>query len=117
MKKNDWILIVIVCLTAAGFWAAGVWGSAVGDVVTVQVDGKTYGTYSLGEDMEIPVHGTNVLVIDGGHAYMKTSDCPDQICVHHKAIAKNGESIICLPNKVIAQVHSRTDNELDAVAQ
>ena len=34
------------------------------------------------------------------------SRCPDQICVHEKAISADGESIICLPNKIVVEVES-----------
>ncbi|MEI7884308.1 MAG: NusG domain II-containing protein [Clostridia bacterium] len=36
-----------------------------------------------------------------------SSTCPDQICVIHSAIHKDGESIICIPNKVVVKYSSR----------
>ena len=45
------------------------------------------------------------------------ADCPDQLCVHQKAISRNHESIICLPNQVVAEVESAESSEYDAVAQ
>ena len=36
-----------------------------------------------------------------------SSTCPDQICVLHNAIHKDGESIICIPNKVVVKYSSR----------
>lgn len=47
---------------------------------------------------------TNTLVIKGGVADMTSADCPDHLCVKQKAISKEGESIICLPNKVVVTV-------------
>ena len=35
---------------------------------------------------------------------MIEADCPDLICVHHKPISRQGESIVCLPHKVIVEV-------------
>ena len=43
--------------------------------------------------------GTNTVQIENGKVKMAAANCPDQICVHQKAISRNGESIICLPNK------------------
>lgn len=60
---------------------------------------------------DIKVH--NVIVIKDGEVYMEEADCPDQICVHHKSISKNGESIICLPNEVYIEVASSQDKEID----
>ncbi len=36
-----------------------------------------------------------------------SSTCPDQICVLHSAIHTAGESIICIPNKIIVKYSSR----------
>ncbi|CCZ53222.1 putative uncharacterized protein [Clostridium sp. CAG:75] len=48
---------------------------------------------------------------------MKKADCPDKICVHHKGIRSNGETIICLPHKVIVTIQSSKTGDLDGVAQ
>ena len=73
--------------------------------------------YSLGEDQEISINGgTNTLVIKNNRAKMKEADCPDQLCVNQKAISKNNESIICLPNKVVVEVESSENSEFDAVS-
>ena len=50
-------------------------------------------------------------------ADMTEADCPDKLCVNQRAVSKNGESIICLPNKVIVTVDSSENSEFDAVAQ
>ena len=42
-------------------------------------------------------------VIQNGEVFMENSNCKNQICVKHKKISRSGESIICLPNKVIIQ--------------
>ena len=46
---------------------------------------------------------------------MEEADCPDLLCVHQKAISKEGESIICLPNKVVVTIRGGEETELDAV--
>ena len=48
---------------------------------------------------------------------MTKADCPDKLCVNQNAVSKNGESIICLPNKVVVTVDSSENSEFDAVAQ
>ena len=61
------------------------------------------------------IQDSNVLMIKDGRAQMKSADCPDQICVRQKAISKEGESIICLPNKVVVSIVGGEEKELDAV--
>ena len=46
---------------------------------------------------------------------MVEASCPDKLCVNQKAVSKNNESIICLPNKVIVEVDSSENSDLDAV--
>ena len=91
-------------------------GEAGKGIVAIKVDGATEGTYVLTEDRRIEInHGTNILEIKDGEDSMIEADCPDQICVHEKAISADGESIICLPNKIVVEVESDKESELDAV--
>ncbi len=87
-----------------------------GAYIEVTVDRKVT-SYSLQKDQTIRIEsqngGRNELVIENGSAYMKSADCPDQICVKHKAISQNGESIICLPHVVYVEVISDQKNDID----
>ena len=57
---------------------------------------------------------SNTLVIKDEMADMIFADCPDQICVKHAPISNVGETIICLPNKVVVTIESLTGNEKPA---
>ena len=46
----------------------------------------------------------NRFVIRDGKAYMEYASCPDGICVDHSPIFRDGESIVCLPNRVVITV-------------
>lgn len=117
LQKKDIILIIlIVCIALLAFLAHQVIGSDGAGKVTVKVNGKLEGTYSLSEDQEIKINGgTNVLQIKNGKADMVEADCPDQLCVHQRAVSRQGESIICLPNKVVIEVESSESSQIDAV--
>ena len=79
-------------------------------MIRVTVDGEEYGTYPLSEDAEVEIRTgkngeqLNRLVIKDGVAYVETATCPDGICAAHKPISRDGESIICLPHKVVVAV-------------
>ena len=45
------------------------------------------------------------------------ADCPDKLCVHQKAISKNHEMIVCLPNKVVVEVTGSEENGFDSIAR
>lgn len=121
MKKNDWILILFVAAVAGIFLVALLLRpeQAVRRV-EISVDGELYGRYDLNEDQEISINKTNKVQISEGTAKMTWAECPDQICVHHKEISRTGESIICLPNKIVVSIivgDAKTEDESpDAVS-
>ena len=118
--RNDIILIICLLLIAAIgiFYLFGL--REKGDSVKVTVDGKIYGTYSLGKTITEDIYTgkdnghLNRLVIKDGKAYMETATCPDGICVAHNPIFRDGESIVCLPNKVVITVITK-NNDIDVV--
>ena len=116
MKKNDILLAIIVLIIAAtGFLFYQSLGKKDTGTVVITVDGNVFGTYSLEKDREISIGDTNYLIIKDGKVDMVEADCPDQICVDHKSISKNKETIVCLPNKVVVEVVGAEEAELDAV--
>ncbi len=121
MRRNDKILLVtvfaILLLLFAGLWI----GHGSGSYITVYQDGKPIGTYSIYEERMIQVETGdahyNRITIDAGKVRVSEADCPDKLCVKQQAVSKGGESIICLPHKLVITVHSDTQAELDAVVQ
>ena len=62
--------------------------------------------------IEIPGKiGTCILTIKDGKADMTFADCPNQICVHHEAIMNKGETIVCLPNRVVVEIGGAEDEK------
>lgn len=117
MKKNDRILVaVILVLAGVGFLIYTNLGRQTAGIVKVTVDGDLFGTYSLKKEQEIKINDTNRMIIKDGRTDMIEADCPDQICVDHKKISKNKETIVCLPNKVIIEIVGGENVEIDAVA-
>ena len=110
--RNDIIFIsallaVLICL-GLGFYFL----RPAGDVAVVTVDGEIYGTYPLDTDVVVEIRTgeggeqLNRLVIKDGKAYVETASCPDGICSGHKPVYRKGESIVCLPHKVVVTVKS-----------
>lgn len=121
MKKQD-LIIVGVVLAVVGvlvFFLYFVNGED-GKYVQVEHNGKVVETVLLSEDYEKKYDfdgDLNTLVIKDGKANVVDANCPDGICVNHKAISRTGESIICLPHKyVVTILDDSGDNEVDAVA-
>lgn len=122
MKKADFIIIGVVAIIVGiiVFFLYFVGGES-GQYVQVEIDGKIVDTIKLDEDFEKEYKNSedsNTLEIKDGKATMISANCPDGICVNHKPIYRKGESIICLPHKMVVTIigDSPTDDEIDAVA-
>ncbi len=115
--RNDIIFIVALLLIVSGFGLCFYLLRGEGDKVVVTVDGKKFGTYSLAEDVTVEIRTgeqkdeVNVLVIKDGEAYVETATCPDGICAGHKPISREGESIVCLPHKVVITVYATEEED------
>ena len=48
--------------------------------------------------------GKNHLVIHDGCARIEEADCPDKLCVKQGTVSESGESVVCLPNRVVVAV-------------
>lgn len=82
-------------------------------------DGIELGRYSLAEDDIITVRGENesynLILISKGSVQVSDADCPDKLCIRQRSISRNGESIICLPHKLIIMIESPEESDMDAV--
>ena len=112
MKKKDFLLIGIILIIALVFWfVVDLMSTEAGGRLRISVDNETFGTYELSEDQEILIGDTNTCQIKNGQVVMIYGKCPDQVCVHSRAISKNGQTIICMPNKVVLEIIDSTDDE------
>ena len=118
--KNDIILAVIVIAVAAtGLLLVNVFRTE-GSFAVIKIDGKETGRYPLSVDTEVIIEtgddGRNTLVIEDNKAFMKDANCPDKICEGHSKISYKGETIVCLPHKVVIEIVTEdSENELDVV--
>ena len=120
-RRNDIVFILALVIICASVGLAFFFIRGEGDTVCVTVDGNTFGTYSLADDATIEITNsdgkcTNILIIKDGVAYVSYADCPDGICSDHKPISREGESIVCLPNRVVVTVNkSEKSTEPDII--
>ena len=121
--RNDIILAaVILVIAVAGLLLMNL-NKTQGDFAVVKIDGVEKYRYPLIENVTVDIvtgkegENINILVIKDGEAFMTEADCPDGICVAHRPIKNTGESIVCLPHKIVVEIQSKDSvDELDAVA-
>lgn len=118
MKKTDWILVVLALVAAAGIYLFYSAGAEKGMGAEVTVDGESVGFLPLDTDDSIRIDtedGYNIVTVKDGEVMVTEADCRDQICVEHKKIKKTGETIVCLPHKLVVTVTGDAPEEFDAV--
>lgn len=88
-----------------------------GGYVSVIQNGTEIAQYALDEAQSIVVTdqngGSNTLTVSDGCVKMTAADCPDKLCVHQRAIRYNGETIVCLPHKLVLKVVSEQEPDID----
>ncbi len=110
-KKRDIFLIAAMLLAGVIILLFAFIGGQGGSSVIVRVNGEKKAVYPLGEDRRVELGGSggkNILVIEDGSARIEDADCPDKLCVKQGRISLKGQSVICLPHKLVIEI---TDGE------
>lgn len=114
--RNDIILTASVITVAVLVFFIIRLTALDGGYAEVKKDGKIIGKYPLNVDTKVEIgeeNSYNLLIIEGGSAYIKEASCPDKLCVHQGSVQKNGETLVCLPNKTVVTVRSNEESETD----
>ncbi len=78
-----------------------------GSYAVVLVGGAEHSRHALSQNAVVEIatgHGHNTLKIESGKASIISADCPDGVCVHHAPVSYAGETIVCLPNKLVVEI-------------
>ena len=117
--RNDVILIAVLIAMGGALALFLLLTRQDGGYVSVQVDGEVLMELPLNEDAQVVLGGgdhTNTLVIEDGTARVAEASCPDQVCVRKGAVRYEGESIVCLPHRLIVTVEAGQGNDIDGTA-
>ena len=137
IRKADIVLLII--LVVAGLAVSAVLGmsrSAAGSdaKVIIESGGSLYASYPLSEDRTVIVPAPqekvsaahipddrspaadqfthyNVVTIRGGKVSVSEASCKNQVCVNHAEISLTGESIVCLPNRLVVRIEGSSDEK------
>lgn len=118
--KNDILLILLVLAVAAALLVYRAASRENGSSVEVTVDGALLMTLPLDKDASVVIgegDHTNTLVIRDGEASVTAASCPDHVCVKRGAIRYDGETLVCLPNRMVVTVVNGEDSGMDIISQ
>lgn len=114
-KRNDLLLIAGLLLAAALVWVLVRPGGAGGWAV-VTVDGAETARYPLDRDQTVTIGGEayNILRISGGEAAVIEANCGDHTCVRTGTVSREGETIVCLPHRLVVRIEGGGASGFDA---
>jgi hypothetical protein len=108
MKPGDWLILLVVLIFSLGsiYYLPK---KVPGKICQVSVDGKPYARIDLTEDALLTdtiktQNGTVVLERRDHRVCVAASSCPHKICRDRGLIGREGESIICVPNRFMAAI-------------
>lgn len=112
LRPNGWdALVVLAVVLLAAACAVTVWsqGGGAGELTAVvSVDGREVERIALDSAAGERVYAGNgyTLTVDfePGGVTVREADCPTQDCVHTGTITRSGQSIVCLPGRIIIQL-------------
>lgn len=113
--KKDIIVVLLLFVVALGFYVVlNMIHSGDARCVKIYKEDALMKIYPLNEDGQYEIkteNGFNQIIIEKGFVYIKDANCPDKLCVKQGKISKTGESIICLPHKIVVKIASKEEAE------
>lgn len=117
--KKDIILILSLLIVSTIALLFMLFNKKDGSYAVVVINGVETQSLSLSTNTEITLkngNDFNVLVIEDGKAYIKEASCPDKLCVKQHTVQYNGETLVCLPNKITVKIISDTEADTDFIS-
>lgn len=120
---KKWDIIIIVVLMIISF---------LPEVILVMILGKGYdNTYAevtiageLYKNIPLSEHkgeeiieinsktGVNIIKVSDDKISIVEANCPDKVCMKPGFIHKPGESLVCLPNRLMIQIKGNTEEDI-----
>lgn len=120
IKKMDIVIIAVLLIlsfTPHLIFFKTSQKSSKNNYAIIKVDGKIHKKIDLSKvkksekvNLNLP-NGKNTLLIKNNSIQMDSANCNDALCVKQGNISKVGQTIICLPHKLIIEIKG---DELDS---
>mgnify|MGYP001360782972 CR=1 FL=1 len=122
MKRWDWFIIgALIVLSFVPVWIFGIARAGEADkggfIAIVSVDHQEVKRIRLDHaaDQTFTVEdgdgGYNTIEVQHGKIRVKGANCSDQVCVRTGFISEPGETIVCLPHKVVIEIKGMEQSE------
>ena len=124
VSHKDIILIAaFVIIAVIAFVVINHFVKKDGAFVQIKVDGQVVNTIPVNQNETLTIEGyqggSNIVTIENGGVTMTDADCPDKLCVKTGRISKTGETIVCLPHRVVVEIigAAADDSGVDSIVR
>ncbi|MBS5886443.1 MAG: NusG domain II-containing protein [Clostridium sp.] len=120
-KKLDFVIIAV--LMVLSFLPEIILGASIGKgynntYAEITIAGKIYKTIPLSEHkgeetIEVKTKdGLNIIKVKDNKIGIIEADCPDKVCMNPEYIEKPGQSLVCLPHRVMIEIKGKIDDDI-----
>lgn len=122
VTQSEVLLIAVVLLFSIAAilwnWSGDSKGDRHGGIVAVHHQGKLLERVGLENDTIVVLpNGEMKIELKDSRVRVAWSNCPNQLCVNTGWIKTPGETIVCVPNKVLIEIEAPDVPALDAVVR
>lgn len=123
---RPWDILIVLALVVLSFAPIVVFSlnradSPIQEAV-LSVDGKKIKTFGLSDESQSYTYlykdkdgDENLIQVKGSKIRIKEASCKDQVCVRRGWIDESGETIVCLPHKLLIEIKSSDGGEPGSV--
>jgi len=123
MRKNDvWLMLVVAAAGLVSYFLFRADTTAQHKVLVVRKDQQVVQRIELkntlsDRKLKVPVaDGEIVIAYDKDGARVLSSPCPDKVCIHQGKITHSGQTIACVPEKILIIITTAAkENDHDAI--
>lgn len=122
MRRLDLAIAILLIVMSSPLLIRGLGEPPKASLKLTVVQGDSRLEFPLGEGIswvrrfEDGKGGYNVLEVEGTRARMREANCPDRLCVQMGWIERPGQSIVCLPHRLLLRIEGG-EEKLDGVSR
>lgn len=123
-KKGDLLIVIILAAAVISWFGINKLSESKTDrQVVIEINGNVYKTLPMKAGMEQQnIHikldnGKHIdIVADENGACVADVICPDKVCQQTGLVNKAGQSIVCLPNRVVVYIEGKAETGIDNIS-
>ena len=108
--KGDILLILFLCIIIVLLFVPSFSGADEKLTAEIFYEGELVSTVRLSEKEEITV-GNCVLLLEKDGVSFVSSDCHDKLCVKRGKLKRKGDTMACVPERVVAVIKGESEED------